>query len=160
VRSQDSTSTEIHYRLATIADFSLLIEFVREFHEYEHLPFDEQIDSDVLLYFLSHESLGQTWLILYADEAIGYLILTLGFSLEYRGQDAFIDEFYLRPSYRGQGIGTQTLAFVENTCLDLDIKAIHLEVDVDNSHAQQLYRRAGYQSHDRFLLTKNLMVGF
>lgn len=151
-------STEIHYRLATIADLSLLIEFVREFHAYEHLPFDEQIDRDVLLYFLSYESLGQAWLILQADEAIGYIILTLGFSLEYRGLDAFIDEFYLRPSYRAQGIGTQTLVFIENACQALDVKAIHLEVNFENSQAQRLYHRAGYQGHDRFLMTKSLII--
>jgi GNAT superfamily N-acetyltransferase len=147
---------QANYRLAAIADLALLLELVQEFHEHENLPFDENIDRDVLTHFLTHESLGQAWLIFQADEAIGYIVLTLGYSLEYRGHDAFIDEFYLRPQYRGQGIGTQTLAFAEDTCKVLGVRALHLEVDFNNPNAQKLYRRVDYQGHDRFLMTKRL----
>jgi GNAT superfamily N-acetyltransferase len=145
----------INYRVAAIADLATLLEFVREFHHNENLPFDENIDRDVLRQFLTDESLGKGWLIQQEDDAIGYIILTLGYSLEYRGRDAFIDEFYLRPKYRGQGIGTQTLVFVEDACRVLGVQALHLEVDFENPDAQRLYHRSGYQRHDRFLMTKH-----
>jgi GNAT superfamily N-acetyltransferase len=148
----------INYRVAAIADLATLLEFVREFHLHENLPFDESIDGDVLKHFLADESLGQAWLIQQADEAIGYIILTLGYSLEYGGQDAFIDEFYLRPQHRGQGIGTQTLAFAEDACRNLGVRALHLEVDFENPEAQRLYGRSGYRPHQRFLMTKDLVA--
>ncbi|MBW4609490.1 MAG: GNAT family N-acetyltransferase [Hassallia sp. WJT32-NPBG1] len=148
----------INYRVAAIADLTTLLEFVREFHHNENLPFDENIDRDVLTQFLTDESLGKGWLIQQEDDAIGYIILTLGYSLEYRGRDAFIDEFYLRPNYRGQGIGTQTLVFVEDACRVLGVQALHLEVDFENPDAQRLYHRSGYQRHDRFLMTKDLLA--
>nr|WP_242054288.1 GNAT family N-acetyltransferase [Nostoc sp. FACHB-888] len=85
------------------------MELVEEFRETENLPFDKNSDRDLLIQFLSNEFFGQTWLIWQEDEVIGYIVLTLGYSLEYRGRDAFVDEFYLRPKHRGQGIGTQTL---------------------------------------------------
>ena len=47
--------------------------------------------------------------------AVGYLVLTLGYSLEYGGRDAFIDEVYIRSSYRGRGIGTAALTFRRNS---------------------------------------------
>lgn len=146
----------IHYQMATIADLALLQDLVQEFHAIEQLPFDPEIDRRVLIHFLTDQSLGQAWLIQQNAEVIGYLILTLGYSLEYRGQDAFIDEFYLRPSYRRQGIGTQTLAFAEEVCKTLNVQALHLEVDFENPNAQRLYRKVGYQLHDRFLMTKPL----
>jgi ribosomal protein S18 acetylase RimI-like enzyme len=34
------------------------------------------------------------------------------------------------------------------------VNAIHLEVDRGNHPALELYRRIGYQDHDRFLMTK------
>ena len=148
----------INYRVAAIADLPTLLEFVREFHHNENLPFDENIDRDVLRQFLTDESLGKGWLIQQEDDAIGYIILTLGYSLEYRGRDAFIDEFYLYPNYRGQGIGTQTLVFVEDACRVLGVQALHLEVDFENPDAQRLYHRSGYQRHDRFLMTKDLLA--
>jgi GNAT superfamily N-acetyltransferase len=148
----------INYRVAEISDLTLLLELVQEFHKIEKLAFDEKVDRDVLANLLADASLGQVWLIQQEDEAIGYIILTLGYSLEYRGRDAFIDEFYLRQKYRGQGIGTQTLAFVEDTCRVLGVQALHLEVDFENPDAQRLYHRVDYQPHNRFLMTKNLAV--
>lgn len=148
----------VNYRVAAIADLTLLLELVQEFHKTEKLAFDEKLDRDVLANFLADASLGQLWLIQQEDEAIGYIILTLGYSLEYRGRDAFIDEFYIRPNYRGQGIGSQTLAFVEDACRVLGVQALHLEVDFENPDAQRLYRRVGYQRHNRFLMTKNFAV--
>jgi GNAT superfamily N-acetyltransferase len=152
------STKQVNHRLAAIADLNLLLEMVREFHSHENLPFDEAIDRDILTHFLTNESLGQAWFILQADEAIGYIVLTLGYSLEYRGNNAFIDEFYIRPQYRGQGIGTQTLAFAEQACKVLGVRAIHLEADFKNLNAQRLYRRVDYQGHNRFLMTKNLLA--
>jgi ribosomal protein S18 acetylase RimI-like enzyme len=146
----------VNYRVATIADLAILLELVREFHEIEQLAFDETIDCEVLSHFLTNELLGQAWLIQQDDRVVGYIVLTLGFSLEYRGRDAFIDEFYLQPQYRGQGIGTQALTFAEDVCRSLGVRALHLEVDVDNLDAQRLYQRAVYHSHNRFLMTKQI----
>ncbi len=146
----------INYQVATIVDLAVLLELVKEFHVIEHLAFDEAVDREVLSRFLTDQSLGRVWLIQQDDRVIGYIVLTLGYSLEYRGRDAFIDEFYLRPQYRGQGIGTQTLAFAEDVCRSLGIQALHLEVDVENPDAQRLYNRVGYHRHDRVLMTKQL----
>ncbi|MBD2451264.1 GNAT family N-acetyltransferase [Nostoc sp. FACHB-152] len=146
----------INYRKAALCDLTLVLELVEEFHKTESLPFDQHSDRDVLIQFLSNDFFGQTWLIMQADEVIGYIVLTLGYSLEYKGRDAFIDEFYLRPKYRGQGIGTQTLMFAEEICHSLGVQALHLEVDFENPKAQRLYHRIGYQKHERFLMTKLL----
>jgi ribosomal protein S18 acetylase RimI-like enzyme len=149
----------ITYRLAALVDLDILLELVQEFHQIEHLPFDEKLDRDVLDQFFRNESFGQAWLMQQETDVIGYIILTLGFSLEFRGRDAFIDELYVRPEYRNQGIGTKTLAFVEIALASLGVRAIHLEVDFENPNAQRLYRKTGYQGHNRFLLTKWLALG-
>lgn len=148
----------INYRVAEITDITILLELVQEFHEKEKLAFDEKLDGNALANFLADGSWGQVWIIQQEDEAIGYMILTLGYSLEYRGRDAFIDELYLRPKHRGQGIGTQMLTFAEETCRVLGVQALHLEVDFENPDAQRLYHRVGYQRHHRFLMTKILAV--
>ncbi len=147
----------INYRVAAISDLPILLELVRKFHETEQLPFDETIDREVLANFLSDTSLGQLWLIQLGSEVIGYIMVTFGYSLEYRGRDAFLDEFYLSPPYRQQGIGTKTLAFAEDACRVSGVQALHLEVDFKNPDAQRLYHRTGYQSHERILMTKQLV---
>jgi len=98
--------------------------------------------------------LGRIYSIKCDDEYVGYSVLTFGFSLEYFGRDALIDELYIRADYRGKGIGSRYLKFIENICKDENIFALHLEVSKINTKAQELYRRMGYKDHNRYLLTK------
>jgi diamine N-acetyltransferase len=75
-------------------------------------------------------------------------------ALEYRGSNAFVDEFYIQESYRQQGIGTKTLQFIESICPELQIQALHLEVEKENLAAQSLYRKSGLKNQERYLMTK------
>jgi GNAT superfamily N-acetyltransferase len=149
---------ETTFAIATQADLDTLVQFMREYYEFDHLPFDEQVARAAVAKFLSDESLGRLWLICCDAEAVGYLALTLGYSLEYGGRDAFIDEVYIRASHRGRGIGQRALAFAEETCRSLDVRALHLEVERENTNARALYRKVGFVDHDRYLLTKRIVT--
>lgn len=74
--------------------------------------------------------------------------------MEYWGKNAYVDELFILPEYRGQGLGTQALKFVEEVAYSLDIETLHLEVSRNNIKAQELYRKFGYQDHSRYLMTK------
>ncbi len=54
---------------------------------------------------LQDPSLGRMWLIEVAGSSIGYLALTLGYSLEFHGRDSFLDELFIQSPYRGHGFG-------------------------------------------------------
>ncbi|HKA52478.1 MAG TPA: GNAT family N-acetyltransferase [Candidatus Binatia bacterium] len=145
------------FRAAEHADIETLLQFMREYYEFDHLPFDSQAARAALTGVLDDASLGRVWLICDGGEAIGYLVLTLGYSLEYGGRDAILDEVYLRASHRGRGIGRSALTFAEGVCRSLGVRALHLEVERTNTHAHGLYRKAGFVGHDRHLLTKRIM---
>jgi diamine N-acetyltransferase len=145
---------EIMFKLADNSDTETLVEFIREFHEFEHLPFDESTIRLMLPNILNNDALGRVWLIQDGSEPIGYIVLAFGYSLEFLGRDAIIDELYIRESHRGQGIGTSAIQFVEDACSSLGIQAVHLEVDRQNTAAQSLYRKVGFEDHDRYLMTK------
>jgi ribosomal protein S18 acetylase RimI-like enzyme len=81
-------------------------------------------------------------------------VLTIGFSFEFHGHDAFIDELYIDQVHRRRGFGRQAVAFLEEKAREIGVKAVHLEVDRGNDPAFELYRRVGYEDHDRFLMTK------
>src|SRR5262245_7497281 len=102
------------FRIAARSDVEALLTFMRQYYEFDRLPFDEQLTRVALEEILADESLGRVWLIHYRGEEIGYLVLTLGYSLEYGGRDAFIDEVYIRATYRGKGVGKIALAFAED----------------------------------------------
>ncbi|MEJ7618242.1 MAG: GNAT family N-acetyltransferase [Pyrinomonadaceae bacterium] len=142
------------FRQADASHADLLIELMREFYLIEHLPFDESVARRALPHILDHRAHGLIFLIELAEKVAGYVVLTFGFSLEFHGRDALVDELYVRESFRGQGIGQTTLRFIEAACRSESVEAVHLEVDHANTRAQSLYRRAGYQDHQRYLLTK------
>src|SRR4029450_2451946 len=89
--------------------------------------------------------LGETWLVEVGGEVCGYAVLALGFSLEYRGRDAFVDDLYLVPARRGGGLGRLAVGAGGPGARERGVVALHLEVERDNARAAALYRRMGYR---------------
>ncbi len=145
---------KINFRVATITDIELLLQFMREFYEIDEYSFAENIARPTLEKFINDSTLGYLWLIEWEGKAIGYVAMTFSYSFEFHGRDAFVDELFLDANYRGQGIGNQTMQFIEERCREFGVHALHLEVERTNIAGQALYKKFGFQDHDRFLLTK------
>ncbi|MGB9465617.1 MAG: GNAT family N-acetyltransferase [Candidatus Acidiferrum sp.] len=149
------------FRPAAMGDEQALLRMMRNLAEQEPGAyfFDEQAVREVLRKFLASPDLGQAWVLFDGETPVGYIVLTFGYSFEYHGCDSFIDELYIEPEYRRKGIGRRAMQFVEERARELGVNAIHLEVDQGNEPAAELYRRAGYDDHSRFLMTKWLKPG-
>jgi GNAT superfamily N-acetyltransferase len=147
---------EIVFQAADSLDLELLLLLMREFYEGENWPFDESGARTALARLLADHSLGRVWLIRLREEAIGYAVLCLGYSLEFLGRDAFIDELYVRAAYRRQGVGTRALKYIEEACPALGVRALHLEVNRANAKAQAVYQKAEFQAREHFLMTKRI----
>jgi len=154
---------DIRYDRAGLADLDRLVQFIEVFYDLDGIEvfydldghaFDPAIARRAFTELIEQESYGRVWLIRLAEVAAGYVVVTFGYSLEYHGRDAIVDELYLAPDYRGQGIGTQTLQFVEAECRQLGIHALHLEVMADNAKARRLYQKLGYRSRPSTFLHK------
>jgi len=142
------------FRLATEDDADLLLGMMREYYAFDGHAFQETRAREALLAFLREPAFGRAWLICDQAVPVGYVVLTLGYSLEYLGRDAFLDEFYIRESHRGQGWGKQTLEFVEEQARACEVRSVHLEVVRSNAHANEFYRRNGYTDHEHRLMSK------
>jgi diamine N-acetyltransferase len=118
------------------------------------IPFREGEVRAALKKFLAHPEFGHSWLISSSGRIAGYIILTMGYSFEFRGRNAFVDELYIEAKFRRRGLGRRALEFVEARARELGVNALHLEVDRGNDPAAELYRQAGYASHGRRLMTK------
>lgn len=141
---------------AVPADMPVLLDLMRSYYEYDGHSFDERVARRGLERLFQEPSLGKAWLISQDDEPVGYLVSCFGFSLEYAARDAFIDEFYITPEYRGSGIGADALAQAETRLAALGIKALYLQVMPGNDRAEEFYRRAGFDDAGRLILTKRL----
>ena len=142
----------------TLANPEALEELVVMMREYQaddpwSCPFDEGLARVALHDLLRDPSAGRVWIIKTGADMVGYIVMSFDYSLEYRGKNAWVDEFFVRPAHRGQGIGTKALEFFEDQARLLGVKAIHLGVNHGNP-ALELYRRRGFEGHQRYLMTK------
>ncbi len=142
------------FRPATMADLDTVLRFSRALYEHDHSAFDAPRMRQALVGLLDAPPWGRVYVIESDGAPVGYLVLTFGYSLEYRGRIALIDELFIAEAQRGQGLGRAALAFAESEGRALGITALHLEVDRANTHAQAVYHASGFFSHDRLLMAK------
>lgn len=151
------------FRVAKQSDLDTVLAFMRELAREDQLPdqraFDTSRARSALAGLVDDPSRGTVWLICDGDTPVGYLALAFGYSLEFHGRDAFIDELYIRPTHRGRGWGTRAVGHAEAMAQAGNVRAIHLEVGRRNIAAQAFYRKAGYADHDRYLMTKWISHG-
>lgn len=143
-------------RPAALVDLTVLLTLVREYYDYDQIPFDPVLQQQALLGLLQAPTLGQIWLLEDQGQAAGYAVVTYGYAIESGGREALLDELYLRQAYRGQQLGSRLLAFIEAHCRQVGATTLVLVVEPHNQMAQGLYRRRGYLPSDRVVFTKTL----
>jgi ribosomal protein S18 acetylase RimI-like enzyme len=150
---------KVDFRTASAADVDLLVNLEVRFYAGENYPFDAAEARTLLVRLLHEPQRGRVFVAVRGSELVGYLILTFCYSMEFHGINAIVDELYIQPDARGLGLGKRALALAETTCIEMGIRALHLEVERRNTTAQELYRSRGFKDHDRYLMTKFLPVG-
>lgn len=125
---------------------------MQDFYSIDNYPINLETSKKLFEEFIANENLGKCWLIFDENEIVGYVILTLIFSFEYRGKIAFLDELYIQESSRGKGIGKETISFIKEEVEKLNVKLIYLEVENHNEIAQKMYLANDFVIHNRKLL--------
>lgn len=144
------------FRPANEHDLAALVELRREFCEHENIAFRDEPAREAMRRLVTEGSLGRLLVIEDGGAIVGYLAIVFGFSLEFRGRDAFVDELYVVPAARGKGLGTAALRAAEEACVAAGVKALHLEVARTNEGARALYLRNGFFDRGNYLLSKHL----
>lgn len=143
-------------RLAMPNDVALLVDLMQEFYADSNVSLDSHAARATFSQLLADPSRGAVWILESGHEAAGYVVLTIGFSMEYGGLDAFLDDLFVRSPFRREGFGRAALATLFAECERRGVKAVHLEVGRDNHAAKALYGRFGFRDNDRQLLTAPL----
>lgn len=139
-------------RLATLDDLDRLLPLVAGFHAEAGIEQDDDTRRGALTPLLEGSPHGAIWMIGPRVAPVGYVAVSFGWSIEFGGIDAFLDEIYVRERVRGRGMGSEALAALSRALSGQSVKAIHLEVDTDNERARALYERMGFQSRNRYHL--------
>lgn len=142
--------------LASKEDCPVLLKMMEAFYAIDAYPFDLTLSANNLEQFLNEPNWGRIWLIKYKKSTIGYVALTYGFSFEFGGRYALIDEFYIQDSFRNKGFGKKTLSYIIEQSEQLGLASLQLEVERTNSIGKSLYEKLGFSETGRFLLVKKM----
>ncbi len=149
-------------RNATLNDIPALVGMMQEFYAGANYPLDRHWATASFSALLQDGSLGAAWLVFYDSEPAGYVVLTIKFSMEYGGLDAFIDDLFIRQSYRRRGLGRELLNALFDECGRRKVQAVHVEVGHDNVAAKGLYQSYGLKPYNdgRQMLTVRFGDGY
>ena len=77
-------------------------------------------------------------------ETAGYGLLSLKYSHEAGGLELWVEELYVRPAFRGRGLGHEFFAWLRGLSAAEHIRRIRLETEPENERAAALYARMGF----------------
>ncbi|PDO84335.1 GNAT family N-acetyltransferase [Kosakonia sacchari] len=79
------------------------------------------------------------------DNGMTRIVGSLWYRADFIDKSAFIYDFYLRPAFRGKGLGSQAMQSLESNLRAAGIRQIKLRVAAENEHARKVYEANGYQ---------------
>jgi ribosomal protein S18 acetylase RimI-like enzyme len=139
--------------LVTLPDLDQFMPLMEGFYTHFGYPFERAEHRLVVENFLENPHLGSLWFIETEDERAGYLALTYGFTFEFLGRDAFVDELFVLEPFRNRGFGEAALKQIQVKAPELGLVAIHLQTESYNTRAKRLYEQVGFNDKGRATLT-------
>jgi GNAT superfamily N-acetyltransferase len=131
-------------RRANSDDIPVLLDLMADFYAEGGYALDRSHAAGAFAAVLADARLGLIWIIENEHHAVGHLVLTLKFAMEYGGLVGCLDDLYVKPAWRNQGLSTAALLEVRGFCEKAGIRAVTVEVGHSNGPAQTVYRRVGF----------------
>lgn len=141
-------------RLATAADVEALLGMMQRFYAIDGYPFVREKKERAVRQLLNEPLFGEIWLVEAQGQPVGYLVVTVGFSLEYNGKDGWVDELFLEEPFRGQGLGEKMLQHAIARAEALGINFLHLQVERHNQAGRRLYEKLGFEGNGRDMMSR------
>ena len=91
-----------------------------------------------------------------SSKIVGYCTGLIVKSMFYRDNRVDVEQFFVKPEYRKQGIGKALLSCVEAEAVSKGIHHFHLSTGSTNIAAQTLYHKLGYADTGEILMDKTI----
>jgi len=138
-------------------DFREVLEMMKTFYASPavlHKASEEVLRQDI------EDCLGDTpylegYVFAEGEECAGYAMAAKSYSTEYGGLCVWIEDLYIRPQFRHQGLGSQFLAFIEERYRGRAVR-FRLEAEEENRPAVESYKKNGYQVLPYLEMTKEV----
>jgi ribosomal protein S18 acetylase RimI-like enzyme len=136
-------AAEVSVRCATPEDIPALVLLMEAFYAESFQRLDSEWASGAFRTLLSNPSLGCVWLARAGDRFIGHAVLTARYTMEHGASSGYVDDLYVEPEYRRQGVGFALLERLFRECRVRELASVYVEVGQSNRPALALYAKFG-----------------
>jgi hypothetical protein len=143
--------------LATAEDRPKLLPLVAAFHDHQGFGTSPEQQHDAILPLLEGSPHGAIWLIGPRRAPVGYVVVSFGWSVEFGGLDAMVDELFIRSAVRKRGMGGETLDGLAKALREGGIRAMHLEAKLEDETLRRFYKRARFVPRDGYVLMSRVL---
>jgi len=149
-------NSDLQFLKASLSDLDLLLDWVRRYYAFDHIPFDALKVESALKQLFQNPDYGHAYFVQLNQKTVGYFLVGYNFDIEYGGRHAAITDLFFSEEVRRGGIGTRTLQFIEKLCREEGLSNLFLQVEIDNVEAQAFYQKMGFELHTRYSMNKSL----
>lgn len=143
----------MNFRKIEQKDKDVFLQMSREFYNSPAViaPIKEEYHVNAFNELMRSRDYLECYMIECDGKTAGFGLLNFAYCHEAGGKIVWIEELYIRESFRGQGIGTKFFELVEK---NHPAKRYRLEVEKENEKAVKLYKRLGYDflEYDQMIL--------
>ncbi len=138
-------------RFAQASDAPLLLAFIRELAEYEQLPDEVKADADTLAESLFGETPAAEVVVAEVEGMpAGFALFFHNYSTFLGRRGLYLEDLFVRPAYRGKGIGRVLMTFLAKLAVERDCGRFEWAVLDWNKPAIDFYRSLGARGMDEW----------
>ncbi len=142
---------ELTIRAAQEADASLILQFIKELAEYEKLSHEVTANEKILSKNLfGEEAYAKVIIAELEGLAVGFALYFHNFSTFLAKPGIYLEDLYVKPAYRGKGIGTQLLKKLAQIAVEKDCGRLEWSVLNWNKDAIRVYEKLGAKAMDEW----------
>jgi diamine N-acetyltransferase len=145
----------LNIRRARPGEAGLVLSFVRELAEYEKLSHEvEATEAMIADALFGHDPRLFCAIAEWDGEPVGFAVWFLNFSTFSGRYGIYLEDLYVRPSHRGQGLGKALLVYLAKQCVDNGWSRLQWSVLDWNAPSIAFYRSLGAVMLDDWTLCR------
>jgi GNAT superfamily N-acetyltransferase len=135
---------KISIRKTTIEDIPLILSFIKELAEYEKLSGEVSATDETLKdYLFGTHKYAEVFIVEYGKKPAGQVLFFHNFSTFKGKPGIYIEDLYVKPQYRGKGIGKALISFIIELAKKRNCERVEWVVLNWNESAINFYNNAG-----------------